>query len=82
MKKQASKKTPTSAGAECHPGPDVECRSLGLSKDAERSCPKERSFCLWSLKLSMVRRSPRDATILAVTFLFLQGCVWVSRVVS
>lgn len=74
MKKQASKKTPTSAGA--------ECRSLGLSKDAERSCPKERSFCLWSLKLSMVRRSPRDATILAVTFLFLQGCVWVSRVVS
>lgn len=78
MKKQASKKTPTSVGAECCTGPDLEC----LVKDAERSCPKERLFGLRSLKLSMVRRSSRGATILAVTLLFLQSCVWVSRVVS
>lgn len=40
MKKQASKKTPTSVGAECCTGPDLECRLAGPRQRRRKVMPK------------------------------------------
>lgn len=40
MKKQASKKTPTSAGAECRIGPDLECHLAGPHQRRRKVMPK------------------------------------------